>query len=369
MGLFLNLGPIKAGANAHDDIRQELRSLAIRGFAPYVLLGSGCLVSATCLAAAYYRDFLLWRFAVVVATICGFRFTLTAARSSQRASMTPEPRFWAFAYGLMTVLFSICMGALTVYNFRFHGEAIRVLCVMGTYTICSGISSRIGLQPLVSQACIVILQGALAWSLVCSTELLFRFAVLLTVVTCITYCSSIRNQYRLMEEQVVNRRRLRVLADHDSLTGLANRLQFENRLKEVCAAAKPFTLWIIDLDGFKDVNDTFGHIVGDDVLREVADRMKRIVRSSDLLARFGGDEFVILQANIHSPDAAQSFARRIEEEISAPYHVGGHRVVIGASAGAKIVDAGNKDPAEVFQDADRALYQVKEHGAGGFKLA
>lgn len=277
--------------------------------------------------------------------------------------------WWAQAFSIVTVLFCTLMGLLTLYNFRFHDEPIQILCVMGTYTLCSGISSRLGLQPRVSQACILIMQGSLAIALATFPHPIVRYAAILSVVTAYAYCNSIRIQYAIIEEQVRTRRRLRNLANHDSLTGLPNRHYFETELQKACMRQSAFSLWMLDLDGFKKVNDTFGHAAGDELLKQVASRLDRVVRTGDLLARLGGDEFVILQTESHSVASMKKLAVRINEELSIPYMVGNHRIAISVSVGIKLTTVGKTNPDQAMQEADCALYRAKNTGQGGFEFA
>jgi diguanylate cyclase (GGDEF)-like protein len=120
----------------------------------------------------------------------------------------------------------------------------------------------------------------------------------------------------------------------------------------------------LDLDGFKDVNDTHGHATGDEVLKQVAQRLEQAVRRDDLVARLGGDEFVILQTDIHSDTAARKLAERIRREVSTPYFIQGHQIQIDMSGGIKISRHGFGDADRALREADQALYRVKKTGLG-----
>jgi len=360
-------GSLKGGG---EDLRVELGELALKGFAPMALLTGACLVAGASLAAKCYADPWLWLAAWVAGLISLARIPIIL-KIANRPEILAEKfgLLWISAYGMITTLLCVCMATLTVYSFSMHREALQILCLMGSFTICSGISSRIGPQPRVAQASIVILQGAVTYSAYRSTEALTRFCVLLSVVTAFAYCVSIQTQYRVMVEQIRNRRKLRALAHHDSLTGLANRHEFELRFQMVCADSTPFTLWILDLDRFKDVNDTHGHATGDEVLKQVAHRLEQAVRRDDLVARLGGDEFVILQTDTYSDTTARKLAERIRRDVSAPYFVECHEIRIDMSAGIKISRHGFGDAGRALLEADQALYRVKRTGTGGFQFA
>jgi diguanylate cyclase (GGDEF)-like protein len=161
-------------------------------------------------------------------------------------------------------------------------------------------------------------------------------------------------------------RRTFELAQMDTLTALANRRAFVARLNKAFAArergAKPFALLYFDLDHFKDVNDTLGHPVGDALLRQVADRVQGAVRNGDLVARFGGDEFAVLQTDVSDPTDAGALAAKICEIIAVPYLIEGNNVHITASIGISLSTLNVVGPDAMLIQADLALYRAKEDG-------
>ncbi len=164
------------------------------------------------------------------------------------------------------------------------------------------------------------------------------------------------------------RSQLRHAATHDPLTDLANRVLLTDHVELALAAAArhPGTvaaMLLCDLDEFKAVNDTLGHAAGDDILRQVAERLRLSVRPLDTVARLGGDEFAILCPDINDPLAVAGIARRVQEAVSAPYPVDGQatEVRISASVGVGITRPGST-PVDLLRDADAALYEAKRHG-------
>jgi len=162
--------------------------------------------------------------------------------------------------------------------------------------------------------------------------------------------------------------RIALLARTDVLTGLANRATFNDHLRQAFAAAqrgaKPFAVLYLDLDRFKDVNDTRGHAAGDDLLRAVALRLRSVTRETDTVARLGGDEFAILQANVIDPELSGALAKNVINALSAPYHIHDDRLRIGASVGITVFSAAVVAPDALLIQADQALYRAKNEGGG-----
>jgi diguanylate cyclase (GGDEF)-like protein len=165
--------------------------------------------------------------------------------------------------------------------------------------------------------------------------------------------------------------RIARLARQDSLTGLVNRASFHEALSKASARAargEAFALLCLDLDRFKQVNDTLGHPIGDALLRAVADRLRTIVRGVDTVARLGGDEFSVVQAGIAGPESAAILSKRIIEELRAPYDLEGHRVVVGVTVGIALGGIDDRDPDTLMRNADLALYRAKQEGRGVYRF-
>ena len=166
--------------------------------------------------------------------------------------------------------------------------------------------------------------------------------------------------------------RLEQVALHDPLTGLANRLLFERRLHQEIRNStitnNSFAVYLIDLDRFKQVNDTLGHAAGDQVLIEVAKRLTSAIRMGDTAARFGGDEFAILQPNLQDRASASSVAGKIVQSVSQSYRISGQTVEIGASIGVALCPSDTVEEGELVEYADLALYEVKRSGKNAFSL-
>lgn len=160
--------------------------------------------------------------------------------------------------------------------------------------------------------------------------------------------------------------RLRHLAMHDPLCGLPNRIFFGERLEavieEVRAGSSPAVVFYIDLDHFKDVNDTLGHPTGDELIRSVTLRLSQALRSDDLVARLGGDEFAVITSIGDDQNRMMTIAQRIIDAICAPYSINGQNILIGASIGIAVIDKTCAGAAEIMRYADIALYRAKSEG-------
>ncbi len=160
--------------------------------------------------------------------------------------------------------------------------------------------------------------------------------------------------------------RLRHLAMHDPLCGLPNRIFFGERLEavisQVHASKSPAAVFYIDLDHFKDVNDTLGHPVGDELIRNVTLRLSQTLRGGDLVARLGGDEFAVVSSVGGDTGKMMALAQRIITAICAPYNIAGQNIVIGASIGIAVIDQDCQGSADIMRYADMALYRAKNEG-------
>jgi len=166
--------------------------------------------------------------------------------------------------------------------------------------------------------------------------------------------------------------RIANLARTDVLTGLANRMTFSDHLRQAFATAqrgsRAFAVLYLDLDRFKEVNDTLGHHAGDRLLQEVARRLRDVTREIDLVARLGGDEFAIVQSGIDDSAAAGTLAEKLIEVVSAPYAFDGNDLRIGVSIGISLYEGSVGSPDALLMQADQALYRAKHAGRGQYRF-
>lgn len=180
---------------------------------------------------------------------------------------------------------------------------------------------------------------------------------------------------RSLADEVEQRKRaeedLRHVATHDALTGLPNRIVLNDRLSQALARAKrsgkTVGVMLLDLDHFKDVNDTYGHKVGDELLVEVARRLTKCARVSDTVTRMGGDEFVVVLEELHAPDEAAIVAKRILDAFIEPIRVSGHELHTTPSVGMALFPTDCLDPDSLLKAADLAMYRAKSAGRGTYR--
>jgi diguanylate cyclase (GGDEF)-like protein/PAS domain S-box-containing protein len=172
--------------------------------------------------------------------------------------------------------------------------------------------------------------------------------------------------------QIQAERALAYQALHDPLTGLANRLALMDRLPQALAAMErhrsPLAVLFVDLDNFKEINDSFGHDAGDLVLTEIARRLTSIARRSDTVARLGGDEFVLLCPEIDRPTGPESIGRRIVRTVAAPFGSNGRNLSVTCSVGIAVTSDPGVDPEQMIHDADLTMFEAKKAGRNRHRL-
>ena len=189
----------------------------------------------------------------------------------------------------------------------------------------------------------------------------------------------VRDQMLRLEEVITTRTRgleaanqqLRHLATHDALTGLPNRVLLDDRLQQAIAHAdrdmRAFAVLICDLDRFKLINDSLGHRAGDELLQEVARRLSTVVRTADTVARFGGDEFVLIGTSIADADDAAGLASRVMDVLQAPVRIAAIDIHTSPSIGIAMYPDDGTTTQALLARADAAMYSAKQHGRGNFR--
>lgn len=187
-----------------------------------------------------------------------------------------------------------------------------------------------------------------------------------TLVTILAFAVSFRRAHDRQAAELLRR------ATTDPLTGLANRLElgraFDTAFERSTRYGRTGALIFLDLDGLKGINDSLGHIVGDELICTTARRIAQNTRRIDTAARMGGDEFVVLVSELEDPKGAEVVARKLLAAVSAPCEIGGHHVTPGASLGVALFPTGSEGPEDILRQADHAMYQSKRAGGGRIYL-
>jgi len=162
------------------------------------------------------------------------------------------------------------------------------------------------------------------------------------------------------------------IAHHDALTGLGNRVLFRQQLQQVLGrvgrSGETLAVLFVDLDGFKTINDTLGHSIGDALLKCIAVRLRECLRDTDVIARLGGDEFAVVHIGADQPKGAAALAGRLIEVIGRPCFVDGHQLVVGASIGIAVTPPAELDQEQLLRSADLAMYRAKADGRGVYRF-
>ncbi|WKA27159.1 GGDEF domain-containing protein [Bradyrhizobium roseum] len=276
---------------------------------------------------------------------------------------------WRYAAGSFTTALII---GLFAARSLFVGDAICLVMAIGiAFGFSAGIVARLSLRPVVA----LLGFAAVGLPLVAATfmkasdapHIALGFMILVYVAAGL---EMVRLSYENTLNQMSMKRKFEQLARIDPMTGLLNRSVLGTDLAEIVAGngSALAAVHAVDLDHFKTANDRFGHPVGDALLRQVAARLSSIAGSSDLVVRMGGDEFIVIQRAPQCRGDAELMAQRIFETISAPYRVGDHEIVIGASIGVALSPDHGRTVEALLTRSDAALYRAKER-RGGYVFA
>ncbi len=266
---------------------------------------------------------------------------------------------WQSGYGVLLWIFSAELATANLDFFLMRDQTGEFLSTLAMFGIAVTTGSRIGFLPRMTSGGIAILFGSLAAAF--SLSRLPRHLVMggFVVLGGFVYAKAEHQKFAILVDQLRLQRRLQELAETDALTGIANRRHFRARLHAACQRRDDLLLLMIDLDRFKAVNDTYGHEAGDELLSQVAMRLRLLCRLDDVVARLGGDEFAILQLGRFSEGAQDAIAERIVSALSAPYMIADQSIEIGASVGWCLGCDAGFDPDAVLHHADKEMYCCK----------
>jgi diguanylate cyclase (GGDEF)-like protein len=284
-------------------------------------------------------------------------------------------RIWERRYAVGNYISAVLLALLNVIVISYHDPLLHLIAVSLVFGFGAGVVSRISIRPRICVISLLLATvptvGALAahaftaHSNTLHTEL---FAIEALIVAMITGLSlqTVSHLFCSAVEHHTARHDMAQLARYDALTGLANRLslreQFGTRMDVALRAGNCLAVHFLDLDGFKPVNDRYGHPAGDALLVEVARRLEAMVRDGDIVARLGGDEFVVIQTDIRDDSEAEMLARRIIRQIATPFEFGELVMTVSVSVGIAAAPAMGVELEALLRCADAALYRAKSGG-------
>jgi diguanylate cyclase (GGDEF)-like protein len=352
----------------HPDprIRRELVGLLYTSLPQVCAIGLTSVTGAVALAAIHgdvgYAVMAGLIFVTGIARIYSLlRYKARAGRISDADVVR-----WERLYGAGASAFGLALGLLSFRALQLDDQPGAWIAFGLSMSFCVGMVSRAAIRPwIILTAAAVLLLPTMIGGLL-RPELAYKLGAIMLVLFWLTLREASRHLSAAFIERLEAKHRLARQATQDFLTGLPNRAAFLQALTEM---RDDFALVAIDLDGFKPVNDRHGHQAGDDLLRQVAERLLACVGETGIAARFGGDEFMILkplEPGAHGLADARVLAQRAVLELSMPFLLSDIPVRIGASAGILIHAAGAQadSPAQLLEQVDRALYAAKRAGGG-----
>ena len=360
---------LQSSARLPDDSYVELVRSLFEMLLPSVVM-SLLFVGVAALAVSVTGDPVLLGFAVAGAALSAARLWVVIAcrrvgvtqRIVDREAAARHER----AFGFFYVSFAVTLGLFGARAMMLPNDDMQMVVAALLVGYAAGVAAGISLRPRIGGASLVL--AVVPSALVCLASMqLFHVALGIVLLALLTGgLHSMQARYRAELDKIEMRRTISGLARRDPLTGLHNRLALGEQFDKI-AAAQPtnclIALHCLDLDRFKPVNDCYGHLAGDELLRLVAGRLVGSLRQGDFAFRIGGDEFVVLQCGMHHSDEADLLARRLIKSLGEPYLIGERNVCVGASIG-YVVSRCDEPLEALLARADNALYAIKALGGG-----
>jgi len=330
---------------------------------------SQCVIGAAIFAET--GDMFILALTIIALVISAERIWMI--RSYQRVAATKSLSragaiVWERKFAVRSIATAVVVSAIGVRCFMLPYPTVHMLMIGVISTYAAGTVTRVAYRPRLALFNVLIV--AVPPSIACMLHggLIYVCLGLTTLIFLFGAFDIIQHAYETIVSQITLKRKFAGLAQLDALTGLSNRLGLNENLETVMADAQRngycLAVHSLDLDRFKTANDLYGHPAGDAVLQEVARRLTRLTRASDLLVRLGGDEFVLVQTGVAEREQATALASRIVEDIGCYYDVKGYTIEIGTSVGIALMADEDLTPDELLARADQALYQAKRTRSG-----
>ena len=291
-------------------------------------------------------------------------------RSATRDNALPaaDARLWERRFGIRSNATGLIVGLMGARCFMLPYPSVHMLVVAMLVAYAAGTVTRVAYRPQLALFNLsVVALPPIAACLLHGGTVYLCLALVLTIFLLGGF-ETVRHLYETFVSQLTLKLGYAGLARVDPLTGLSNRLVLNENLERMLAQARRngigLAIHSLDLNHFKAANDRFGHPVGDALLREVAQRLSRLTRASDLLVRLGGDEFVLVQTEVNTREQSLALASRIIADIGMSYHINGNEIALGTSIGIAMLTGEQLSTDDLLSRADQALYQAKRAGSG-----
>ncbi|MCJ2180545.1 sensor domain-containing diguanylate cyclase [Novosphingobium album (ex Hu et al. 2023)] len=275
----------------------------------------------------------------------------------------PKARRLEIIFALPYFVFALVLGLLGALIFRSPVPEIHMLTICVIVGYCAGTATSCGLRPRLAIASMLAAVGPPILVSVFIPDPAYLAMAFIATSFVLGGARSILVRFEVAKAEIARRMVSISLARRDVLTTLPNRLALQEYFDEnavLISPHRPIAVHYLDLDGFKPVNDRYGHATGDALLLAIADRLRGAIRSGDLVARIGGDEFAIIQFSLHHADEAALLVRRIIAAIEQPFIVEGHSLTISASIGTVVSHDRHQPLESLLKAADARLYELKQ---------
>lgn len=371
--MHLLMRPRKRAAQLPADIEIEIISRLFAALPQILCIAAGLIVGSAIMAVQTGEAVFWWLTGaglvttfLRIANIVGFK-----RRDPARKLTLAEARRWEAGYAYTAFAFTLVIAALTLAAAASDHAGGFVLSLGLTMALTAGSYLRT-LRYWICAVLSTIAIGTLVVAFLVSGDPLYQALSILLLVYLYSIYESSDHIIGQFEELLMVRRELDFAASHDPLTGLLNRRGLDRVLGEAGESGEALGLLLLDLDGFKLINDRHGHHTGDDLLKQVALRLKGVVRPGDIVARLGGDEFALVVRGVEDAVALSEIADRAVSVVMAPFMLMGQLVSVGASVGASVKserESAHWTAEALTRAADRALYGAKRAGKGRSMVA
>lgn len=351
-------------SEAASHIRREMGEILFRQPLPVVSISIAFATLTTAMAVDQH-DPVLYVFALLGSLWSVGRIAILYAFARRYRPRDYEK--WEKVYAFGSLVFSVILSSTVGYVFIWGSGASQVLAAALLFAYGGGLVARTSIVPWICRTSLAIAVIISTIALIVADNPVNSVLLVLVALMFIGGVSTTNVIYNAMYGYIDGQRRLDLAVNTDALTGLPNRAALKKHISDCVELRSNGGLLgahFIDLDRFKQVNDTHGHIIGDEVLRFAAERIASSVREQDFVSRYGGDEFVVVQSELNRRQDAELLGQRLVARLSEPYEIDGRRIEIGASDGIALVAAGDTAAIDLLALSDAALYQAKKAGRG-----